>query len=316
MKVFIKAAIVCALIVSAAIGPSLYAATLSVSPPSNQYEVGQTMAVAVLLASVDQSANAMSANLTFPADKLTVTSISKAGSIVQLWASEPKFSNSAGTVTMEGVIPNPGFTGAGGKLVTIYFRVKDTGKATISFSSNSSVLANDGTGTDILRNKTNGEYTLVPATEVPKPDPQTPAPVKPKPSTPAATTTPATTTEQVVTPVVSTSTPEKKFDFLNTQALLMVLIVLVLLALLIALYTWYQVRHMRKSHPKGLAALEMKTHKAFQLLAHDLEKHLKYLEGIKTEREWTKAEEEFVNTFKGALQDAEQYLSDEMRSLK
>lgn len=128
---------------------SASAATLSFSEPATSYSVGQTFSVSVYAGSSDQAMNAASGIISFPWDKLEVVSLSKTGSILSLWVEEPSFSNSAGTVSFEGVVPNPGFTGASGKILTITFKAKSVGTANLSFSSGS-VLANDGTGTNIL----------------------------------------------------------------------------------------------------------------------------------------------------------------------
>jgi hypothetical protein len=103
--------------------------------------------------------NAASGVISFPSDKLEVTSLSKTGSIFNLWVEEPSFSNSNGTVNFEGIVLNPGFTGAAGKIITANFKVKAAGVATLNFSSGS-VLANDGKGTNILANMGSASYKL------------------------------------------------------------------------------------------------------------------------------------------------------------
>ena len=128
---------------------SASAATLSFSQPAESYSVGSTFSVSVYAGSSDQAMNAASGVISFPWDKLEVVSLSKTGSIFSLWVQEPSFSNSAGTVSFEGIVLNPGYTGASGKILTITFRTKTAGTANLSFSSGS-VLANDGTGTNIL----------------------------------------------------------------------------------------------------------------------------------------------------------------------
>jgi len=125
------------------------AASLYFSPSSGSYNVGQTFSVSVYVSSADQAMNAASGVISFPSDKLEVVSFSKVGSIFNLWVQEPSFSNSDGTVNFEGIVLNPGFTGASGKILTVTFRVKAAGSALVSFSSGS-VLANDGKGTNLL----------------------------------------------------------------------------------------------------------------------------------------------------------------------
>ncbi len=129
--------------------PSVSAANLYFSPSSGNYGTGQTFTVSIYAGSTDQSMNAISGVVVFPSDKLSVVSLSKSASIVSLWVQEPSFSNGAGTVNFEGIVLNPGYTGSAGKIITIAFKTKQAGNAALSFTS-SSLLANDGKGTNIL----------------------------------------------------------------------------------------------------------------------------------------------------------------------
>ena len=138
------------------------AAILNFSPSSGEYAVGGVFSVSVFVSSADQAMNAASGAVSFPADKLEVISLSKTGSIFTLWVQEPSFSNSAGTINFEGIALNPGFTGIGGKLITVNFKAKAAGAATLNFSSGS-VLANDGKGTNILANLGSAQFSLAAA---------------------------------------------------------------------------------------------------------------------------------------------------------
>jgi len=138
---------------------SAEAATLYFSPSSGSYNIGDTLSVNVYISSADQAANAASGVISFPQDKLEVTSLSKSGSIFALWVQEPSFSNTLGNINFEGVVLNPGFTGATGKIITVNFKIKAGGSAILNFSS-SSVLANDGKGTNILASLGNAQFNL------------------------------------------------------------------------------------------------------------------------------------------------------------
>jgi hypothetical protein len=152
-SIFILAAITLAL-------PGIVSAdTLYLSPSSGSYSPGQTFSARVFVSSLAQSINAVSGTVTFPTDKLQVVSVSKTNSILTLWVQDPSYSNSQGTVSFEGVVPNPGFTGSAGSIATITFRVVGQGAASLKWSSGS-VLANDGSGTNILKNLNNASYSL------------------------------------------------------------------------------------------------------------------------------------------------------------
>ncbi len=150
-----------------------HAASLQVSTDKSQYQVGDKITARISLSTTD-AANATAGSLTFSSDKLRPTSISKSGSIVTLWVKEPAYSGSS--VSFEGVIPNPGFTGSG-RVLTVTFTATTPGAATISFASGS-ILANDGQGTELLSSMGRASLTIAAAavkTETTKP--ATPSPV-------------------------------------------------------------------------------------------------------------------------------------------
>ncbi|OGI95062.1 hypothetical protein A2917_01635 [Candidatus Nomurabacteria bacterium RIFCSPLOWO2_01_FULL_42_17] len=140
-----------------------YAASLSLSPSSGSYNVGDAFSVRIILSSTDQSANAVAANIAFSKNLLTLTSISKTNSLVNIWALEPSYSNVNGTADMEGVILN-GYTGSNGTIITFYFKAKAAGNANIRFAS-SSVLANDGQGTNIIKSSGQANFSISPLKE-------------------------------------------------------------------------------------------------------------------------------------------------------
>ncbi len=152
-----------------------FSADLKVVTNKTNYQVGDIVSARIILSSADQSVNAVSGTLKFPTDKLEVTSLSKSGSVINLWVQEPDFSNSTGEVSFEGAILNPGFTGASGQSLSVNFKAKKAGTATISFSTGS-ILANDGQGSSILKKLGQTSVTIgstkaviEPAIEVEKP---------------------------------------------------------------------------------------------------------------------------------------------------
>lgn len=138
------------------------AASLYLSPASGNYLTGHTFTVGVFVSSADQAMNAAQGTLSFPINKLTVLSVSKTNSVMNLWVQDPSFSNQDGTVNFGGVVVNPGFEGAGGRIVTITFQVKNAGDAPVNFTAGS-VLANDGLGTNILTGMQGADFTLAQA---------------------------------------------------------------------------------------------------------------------------------------------------------
>lgn len=135
------------------------AATLYFSPSKGDFTVGNLLTTNVLVNTQEEEINNSDAIINFPAGLLEVVSVSKSGSIFSLWVEEPAFSNSAGTITFNGGLPTPGFNGAAGKIVSIVFRVKSAGSASLVFSS-AAVRANDGYGTDILQARAGAQFNL------------------------------------------------------------------------------------------------------------------------------------------------------------
>lgn len=149
---------------------STSAATLFFAPTSNTVQVGGTLSVDVNVSSPDRAMNAVSAEISYPSN-VELLAVSKAGSILTIWAAEPSFSNAKGVATFEGIVPNPGYTGGSGRLVTLTFRAKAAGNATLSFLSGS-VLANDGLATNILTASPGARISISEGTPAPAPAPK------------------------------------------------------------------------------------------------------------------------------------------------
>gem|GEM_PF-949940 len=148
------------------------AANLKLSPTGGYYQVGDNVTVTAQIVSPEESTNAIYGVINFPTNKLQVTSISKTGSVVNLWVQEPTYSNSTGQITFEGAILNPGFTGEAGRIITINFKAKNAGQVSVSFSDGS-ILANDGQGTNILKKLTPSSFTIAAKEAIEKIEPLT-----------------------------------------------------------------------------------------------------------------------------------------------
>ncbi|MDB5266281.1 MAG: hypothetical protein JWN89_96 [Parcubacteria group bacterium] len=136
-----------------------HAATLSILPATGSYGSGDVFQASVYVSSPLEAINAVQGTISFPETNLEVVSLSKMGSIVGLWVQEPTFSNLAGVINLEGVVLNPGFIGSSGKVLTVTFRARAAGSVPVVFSS-SSVLANDGQGTNVLKGFTGSTYII------------------------------------------------------------------------------------------------------------------------------------------------------------
>ncbi len=135
------------------------AASLSFSPMSGAFNVGGTFSVSIFLDTRGESVNAVRVAMQFPPDKLQVISPTTGHSIITLWATQPNFNNQTGIIDLQGGIPG-GLVTSDGLITIVTFRVKAVGSAILKFTSQSQTLANDGKGTDVLQNVTNGVYEL------------------------------------------------------------------------------------------------------------------------------------------------------------
>ncbi len=140
--------------------PAARGATLSISPASGAFTVGSTFEAPIYLDTEGESINAVAVFLKFPPDKLQLVSPSAGRSIIGLWPTPPRFNNQRGTAELQGLVPN-GLNTSNGLVTTLTFRVKAVGQAVIKFLDESKVLLNDGQGTEVLDNLSNGIYQLV-----------------------------------------------------------------------------------------------------------------------------------------------------------
>lgn len=126
-------------------------------PKSGEFEIGKVFQVRFAVDTGGTAINLVEANISF-SENLEVTSFSKEGTIISLWFNEPKFSNTERTISFVGGIPNPGFSGIG-RLLIINLKTKKAGSAWLKVSS-AQVLANDGFGTNILKESDSANFTL------------------------------------------------------------------------------------------------------------------------------------------------------------
>lgn len=152
--------------------PQAFAADVGISPSSGTYSVGQSFTVTIQTNPQGKSVNAVETQLSFDNTKLSVTNVSKTGSVFSLWTTEPTYSNGAGTITLGGGSPTPFSTRS--NLASVTFKVLKEGTASVSVSS-ASVLAADGLGTNVYTGPSNASFTIS-APTTPTPTPTTPTP--------------------------------------------------------------------------------------------------------------------------------------------
>jgi len=144
-------------------------ASLYLSPASGSFFVGSTFDISVFINTGQEDVNAVEVNLQFDPTKLQIASPTAGKSFIEVWVSQPTFSNIKGTMSFIGGVPSPGINTSSGLVSTITFRAISPGETSVIFLNTSKVLRNDAQGTNILTSATRGNYTLlIPPPEGPK----------------------------------------------------------------------------------------------------------------------------------------------------
>ncbi len=134
------------------------AGSFSLSPAGGTYTADSVFTINLLANTGGQAVNAGEAAIAFPADKLEVVNISQSGSIFTLWPTPP--AAASGQISFAGGVASPGWSGNSGLLLSITFRAKRAGQATVGVSSGQ-LLLNDGSGTKLSPGLGKAEFTLL-----------------------------------------------------------------------------------------------------------------------------------------------------------
>lgn len=137
-----------------------FAATLSIMPSVLSVHTGETATVRVVVASTDTAINSAEANILYPSDSLEVVGVSKAASVFSIWLDEPNYSNSTGVISFSGGLPTPGYQGGNGTVISIVFKAKQPGVATLQMSG-AAIRADDGMGTDVTKGSSGAVITVL-----------------------------------------------------------------------------------------------------------------------------------------------------------
>ncbi|MEK7185496.1 MAG: cohesin domain-containing protein [Patescibacteria group bacterium] len=301
---------------------SAYAASLHLSPSSGNITVGNILNVSILVDTQGKTINNADAVIQFPANLLEAVSVSKTGSIFSLWVEEPAFSNGAGTISLNGGIPAPGFSGSAGRVATVAFRVKAPGFASLVFNSGA-VRANDGLGTDILNFSDTATFTISPAPEIPVPKP-TPTP-EPEPA-PIIVDEPVVVEEEEVytPPAPIESVPEESWitrivEFvsnINLYSSLLWLIIFIVILTIILMYGRGRFVRLRSGVRKETDDVEKVLHYSFDTLKEDIVACVGLLERAKGRRRLTEEERAVVSLLKQHLRQTEQLVTKEIHDIR
>jgi hypothetical protein len=130
-------------------------------PPKGQYRLGEIFPMKIEIAGIKTPINAIQADLSFDPQKLQVVDISTNDSFANIFI-QKEINNEVGYARLTGGLPNPGFASDHGLFGTIFFQGKDPGVVEIEFLPSSMVLANDGRGTNVLKELAAVPYLILP----------------------------------------------------------------------------------------------------------------------------------------------------------
>lgn len=143
-------------------------ATLTLSPDTGTYRVGNTYSVDIFVNTHGQNVVVVAAYLTFSPSLFEIVSIDTSSSVFTTEA-EKVIDNTSGRVRITRGIPTPGVNTTSGKVATLNIRGKaDTSPSSDNFNFDftagstieSNVILNDGLGTDILSGVYNARFAL------------------------------------------------------------------------------------------------------------------------------------------------------------
>jgi hypothetical protein len=177
-------------------------ATLSTSPASGTYQVGNTISVAIYENSGTEPVGTVQADLTYNSTILAYANVDNTGSQFTDIAPPP----TAGTGVLS--ISRGGFTAQTGnqKVVTVNFTVLKTGTASVAFAATSAVYR-DSDLSNIYSGGTGSSFTIsTPVITPPVKPPVTTPPVTTPPVTTPVTTAPTTTTKAPTTTAAKSTT--------------------------------------------------------------------------------------------------------------
>ena len=132
-----------------------------VIPPKGQYRLGEIFPLEIEIAGIKVPINAIQADLGFDPRKLEVVDVSTQDSFANIFI-QKEINNEAGWIRLTGGLPNPGFFAEKGLFGTVFLKGTSPGIVQIEFLPSSLVLANDGRGTNVLKEFINVSYLILP----------------------------------------------------------------------------------------------------------------------------------------------------------
>jgi len=130
-------------------------------PSKGQYRLGEIFPMDIEIVGIEMPVNAIQADLAFDADKLEVVEIFTENSFANIFI-QKEIDNENGYARLTGGLPDPGFFSDHGVFGTVFFKGKVPGLVKVDFLPSSLVLANDGRGSNVLKDLASASYLILP----------------------------------------------------------------------------------------------------------------------------------------------------------
>lgn len=144
------------------LGVNFNAPTVSfVIPGKSQHLREEIFSMPIEIVGIEKPINVVQADLTFDPTILEVVDIDTEGSFASIIV-QKDWSNEMGYARLAAGLPNPGFNEQVGHFGTVYFRGKNQGIAEVKFMNTSLVLANNGRGSNVLKDLSSTSFVILP----------------------------------------------------------------------------------------------------------------------------------------------------------
>lgn len=130
-------------------------------PTQGQYRLGEVFPMKIELSGIKTPINAIQADIRYDTTKVEVVDISTEESFASIFI-QKEVNNVIGYARLTGGLPNPGYALDKGTFGVVYLRGKEPGPVEVIFMDSSMVLANDGRGTNVLKDFGSVSYLILP----------------------------------------------------------------------------------------------------------------------------------------------------------
>lgn len=128
-------------------------------PATGQYKLDEIFPVRIGLSNIQQPINAVQTDIKFDPDLLELVEITTDESFATVFI-QKEVDNEQGFARLTGGLPNPGFHGPEGTFGVAFFKGKLPGLTTVAMLPTSLVLANDGRGSNLLKELPTASYLI------------------------------------------------------------------------------------------------------------------------------------------------------------